>query len=323
MTMPMQWKNTFKDRALASLRLTLFVSCVAAAIAGVSLVRAYDRTEHVLGELGLGLLSELGSLKAGVEQVELNGERFTFGAAVSSSDPDTLISEFESECQKSSGTLEQDLAPLVAEARRRGAEIPDHNPARWTTMAQRTEDMEAAQAGCFVRGDDKSEGSLWKRIESFASTGKLGSLGGFRYVRADRAEDSDYTRVLAISSDAEFDIDRMIPDEGDARGSDPRVAPRPQRATRMFSAKVLSSGQGAYLYESEVSPEKLLAYYDGAVVAKGLERVSLSDGKGGEMPNARTYAAGDGAVVLSVAPGDDGKTLVTIVEFGQLPGEGK
>jgi hypothetical protein len=318
----MRW-NKFKKGMLAALRVQLYVMCVGSVLLAVSLVRAYDKTHHVLGELGVGLLSGLGTLEAGVEQVELNGERFTFGAATSTDAPDVLVSQFEAQCETASGTLQNDVAPLLAEAKRRGTKLPDQAASHWTTMVEHADDVEASHSGCFVRPNDTEEGSLWKRIEQFATTGKLGTLGGFRYLRADRAEGSDYTRVLAISSDGGLDIDSMLPDEGDARGTDPRVASRPPKSTRTFSARVLGSGQGAYLYESSEKPERVLAQYDREIKAKGLAPVSLPDGLGGELPGARTYAADNGAIVLSAVPDDDGKTIVTIFEFGQLDVRGR
>jgi hypothetical protein len=318
----MRWNN-FKKGMFALLRVQLYVLCVGSVLFGVTLVRAYDKTQHVLGELGVGLLSGLGALKAGVEEVELNGERFRFGAATSMDAPETLVKEFESECEQAAGTLEEDLAPLLAEAERRGAKLPDQSAAHFTTMVEHADEREASHGGCFVRSKDSAQGSLWKRIEEFATTGKLGSLGGFRYLRADRAEDSPYTRVLVLSSDDSLDIDRMLPDEGDALGSDPRVASRPPKSTRTFSARVVGSGQGAYLYSSSESPEAVLAHYDREIVGKGFAPVSLPDGAGGEMPGARTYAAAQGAIVLSALPDDDGSTVVTILEFGQLDVPGR
>ena len=318
----MRWNN-FKKGMFAALRVQLYVLCVGSAFGAVSLVRAYDRTQHVLGELGVGLLSGLGTLEAGVQEVELNGERFTFGAATSTDAPDALVREFEAECEHAAGTLEQDLAPLIAEAKRRGAKLPEQKAAHWTTMVEHSDEREASHSGCFVRPEDSESGSIWRRIEQFATTGKLGTLGGFRYLRADRAEDSELTRVLAISSDAGLDIDRMLPDEGDALGSDPRVASRPPRATRTFSARVIGSGQGAYLYASSESPEVVLAHYERELTGKGLQRVSLPDGAGGEQKDARTYAASQGAIVLSAVPDDEGATAVTILEFGQFADVGR
>lgn len=310
----------FKKVSMGILRVQLYLACAGGVAAWVTYVEARDRVDHVLGELGVGLLADLGGLEAGVEEVELNGQRFTFGAAVSEQMPEQLVASFEAQCASASGSLEADIAPLVEAAKKHGHDMPDKPLAEWLTAAEVSDDLEAARGACFVRPDDTATGSLWERLDNFMNTGHLGAIGGFRFMRADRREDSSMTRVLAISSDGEFDIEAMLPDEGDARGSDPRLAARPPRSVRAFSARVSGRDSGAYLYTSKASPAEVVKLYDRQLAAK-LHRVEIKDAAGKEREDARVYAAEDGAVVLSVAPDEDedGESIVTILEFGQLP----
>jgi hypothetical protein len=310
-----------KTITMGILRVSLYLACAGGVAAWVTYVQARDRVDHVLGELGIGLLAELGQLEAGVEQVELNGQPFTFGAAVSEQDPDALVASFEAQCADASGTLEEDLGPLVAEAQKRGHKLPEKPLDQWFTTADRSDDGQAARGACFVRPGDKASNSLWDRLESFANTGHLGKIGGFRYLRADRADDASTTRVLAISSEGDFDIEAMLPDVGDARGSDPVVAARPPKSVRTFSARVSGRSQGAYLYASQATPAEVIAHYDQQLgKQRKLNRVELPDVKGKQRQDARVYASGDGAVVLSVLPDEDeeGASVVTILEIGEL-----
>ncbi len=318
----MRW-NMITRFLLGTVRLQVYAVCLLGVVFGVSYVKARDRALHVVGELGMGLLEGLGGFHAGVEQVELNGERFTFGAAVTHRDPDFVVREFEFECAHAAGSLAEDIGPLFDEARKRGARLPERDHGFLTTMAERATDVDAAHGGCFVRPDDEERGSMLERLEAFASSGKLGTLGGFRYLRADRAEGSDNTRVLALASQGELDMDALIPEQGDAKGTDPTVATRPPHATRIFSARILGSGQGAYVYESNATTAQVLKHFDGELPKQGLTRVPLDDGQGGERTDARSYAAPQGAVVVSVVDEEGGQSSVIVLEFGDLTVNGK
>jgi hypothetical protein len=310
--------RTFKQKLYAALRVQLYVAVVCGVLTYVSFVRAYNRAEHVLGELGIGLLSGLGGLRAGVEEVELNGQRFTFGAAASPQDPDALVTQFESECGEASGSLADDLTPLLEEAKKKGHKLPERDASLLSTMVERADDGSAAHSACFVRPEDKQSGSIWQRVKKLADTGKLGALGAFRYLRASKVRGSNLTRVLAISSNGDLDIDAMMPDEGDARGSDPRVASRPPEATRVFSARVVGSGQGAYMYDSKLDTTTLLKHYDDTLGKKQLAPVEMLDENGKVVADTRVYAAQDGAVAVYVVEGDDGKRTLTVLEFGHF-----
>jgi len=307
--------KTIRKYFIGVLRVQLYVGCVAALLACVSFVHAYDRAEHALGELSFDLLSGLDGLSKGVEQVEVNGESFTFVATTLSQPPERLLQEFEQRCARASGSLELDLAPLLAEARKQHERLPQREPARWLTNSQISEGGERAVGSCFVRPGESAAGSLWRRAEAFVETGKLGAFGGLRYVRADRQADGELTRVLAVASDAELDLAGMLPEQGDARGRDPRMTPRPPESVRTFSALVRGSGQGAYVYESTLGRAALLRHFDEQVALRGLSAVPLEYH---ELADARAYASERGAVVLALSE-QDGKRVVSIFELGTLP----
>lgn len=307
----------FKQRFWGALRVQLYVLCVGAALAYASFVHAYDHAEQTLGELGFDMLSGLGALERGVEQVELNGQSFTFAATALSQPPESVIAEFEEHCARGADGLAGDVAGLVAYAKEHGHPLPDDDPSRWLTRTERASSNQSAHSSCFVRADSAS-GDLWASLMSFAETGKLGSLGGFRYVRADRASGADATRVLAIASDGDFDVDALVPDAGDASGRDPRVTPRPLDSERRFSARIARSGHGAYVYTSRRPPAEILGQYDRELSKLGLPRVALPTGDANVNEYARTYAAGDGAVIVSVTQ-DGAEVQVAIFELGELP----
>lgn len=309
----MRWTKV-RSHMMGAVRVQLYFLALAAVLASVSLVRAYDRAEHTLGELGLELLSGLDNLEQGVEQVELNGAAFSFAATALPSQPDALIAEFEARCARSQGSIEADLAPLVAEAKRQGHAIPSRDLARWLTRSERTTSGQSAHGSCFVRPSGEPSGSLWTRGKRLVETGNLGALGGFRYVRADRAEHGTLTRVLAVATDAALDVDAMLPETGDARGRDPEVTARPPASVRKFSARVVRSGQGAYVYESTLDRDALLRHYDTHGAGPGLAQVALGYDT---LKHARAFASERGAVVLSVTE-DDEKRVVTIFELGRL-----
>jgi hypothetical protein len=203
------------------------------------------------------------------------------------------------------------MSGVVAYAQAHGKKLPDSEPSHWLTRSEHAHKNNSAHSSCFVRRDNAS-GDVWASLSEFAETGKLNALGGFRYVRADRPPESTVTRVLAITSDGDFDFTRLLPDLGDAEGSDPRLTQRPEASTRRFSARVLRSGQGAYVYTTPRTAAAVLQQYDKSLSQSGLLRADLI-----EQPNARAYAAGDGAVIVSVTE-ERGESSVAIFELGKL-----
>lgn len=310
----MRWTK-LKHTFWGLLRLHAYVACVGGAVMYVSFVRAYDRAERSLGELGFDMLAGLDALERGVEQVELNGQSFTFAATALPQLPNAVISEFEEHCERGSGALASDLRELVSAARVQGKRLPDGGPARWLTRSERAVGRDSAHSSCFLR-DDAASGSFWESLAEFAESGRLSALGKFRYVRADRKEGDDVTRVLAIGSDGEFDLDALVPDHGDARGADPRLAPRPADAARSFSARIVRSGQGAYVYTSHRPPADVLKQYEVELPKRGMRNIELP-AMADSPTSARAFAFGDSAVIVSATPGLEGETQIAIFELGR------
>src|ERR1700712_3583466 len=143
----MTW-TTCKRIFWGTARVQLYVLCVGGVLAYASFVHAYGSAERTLGELGFQMLSGLGSLQRGVEQVQLNGQPFTFAATTLAEQPAAVVAEFEERCKAGSGSLAQDMSGVVAYAQAHGKKLPDPEPSHWLTRSEHGHKNNSAHSSC-------------------------------------------------------------------------------------------------------------------------------------------------------------------------------
>jgi hypothetical protein len=163
---------------------------------------------------------------------------------------------------------------------------------------------------CFAPGQEVGPSGLLGRVRTFLESHDLRDIGGVRYVTV-RADDHGKSRVTAIWSDDALSLDAMFPTEGDAIGSDPAAAPRPDGTRRLLSARVEPSRYGVFVYETDAGTDAAaaLARYDAAITKhRGFEPVLGAD----PSEHRRVYRRGLVDVLVTASESPRGTTLSVV-----------
>ena len=136
----------------------------------------------------------------------------------------------------------------------------------------------------------------------------LADLGDLEYGFVTREEGGRVTR-LSLRAKGPLRVDRLAwAGEGDAPGSDPRLAPRPPSSTRSLSV-VVGDRRGVFVYESASRADVILAALDASMRARGA-RPATEPG-----PRARAYTFGlAGPLVTCTVSARGAGEVVTVVE---------
>ena len=86
---------------------------------------------------------------------------------------------------------------------------------------------------CIDTGRPLSVAEVTRRLQQFAKTGDLSSVGQLRYVMARR--DGSATSLLILWTDGKVPLLEMFPKTGDAPGRDVAGVPRPEGSRRLLS----------------------------------------------------------------------------------------
>jgi hypothetical protein len=147
---------------------------------------------------------------------------------------------------------------------------------------------------------------LRERLRTLVRGGRLGVLGGVRYVYAESIA-ADQSRVSALWTDEAFDPGAMFPSAGDAPGSDSPWIPRPPAARRTLSAATDGAPFTLLGYASQRPAPELDRFYASRLSALGFQPAAAS-------ADATLYQRPDGTqLFLSLFAGDGG-TRVTLIE---------
>jgi hypothetical protein len=179
-----------------------------------------------------------------------------------------------------------------------------------TAALMRKEENGGGAILCFTSEDPVSRSTKLDLGEG----GDLSAFGNLRYVVASpgtkEGGDLDRTRVMSIWTEGRFRLESLEPPAfGDAPGSDSPVLPRPPGSTRLFTAEAVGAPYAVRVYETDNSPEAVLAFYDQA-----MEDWSPMTLRGYEK-KGRAFVKGAQPLVLNVAQ-DEAKTIVTLTEMG-------
>ncbi len=122
-------------------------------------------------------------------------------------------------------------------------------------------------------------------------------------------EDGDRVTRITLRAKGPLRVERLAwSGEGDAPGSDPRLAPRPPSATRTLSV-ALGDRRGVFVYESRASADAILGAVDASMRARGA-RLATEPG-----PRARAYTFGLAGPLVTCTVSERGAgAIVTVVE---------
>jgi hypothetical protein len=289
------------------LRISVYATFAFGALALASARSVYaDATE-----LGLGLghqLAKLEDLTSGAYVIHVNGAELHRASAYTSQNAGVVLDRYETYCRERPGAIGRAMSDIPAALQGR-IKFPEGSAMRIGVM--RSEADGRGMLVCFVDEASVPEVPLVSRMRAFAETSDLSKFGHFRYVFVEPSRaDPERLRVITFWSDGELNVNSMFPSNGDAPGTDSRIAPRPAESRRTLSASVDGYPAAVRIYESRESRDALVQAYDESLRANGFTKVAPRDAARGEV----AYVREDNAeIVVSIVETKRG-TSVTLVE---------
>jgi len=160
---------------------------------------------------------------------------------------------------------------------------------------------------CIDSGHPLDVKELPGRLQEFAKTGDLSSVGRLRYVLARR--DGNVTSLLVLWTDGSASLLKMFPSSGDAPGRDAPDVPRPQNTDRLLSASDLGAPYSITVYRSHSSSSGTLP--DGYVKALKDRGWHVIESKAGSLVARR----GARTLLVRTTRVTSGSTTTSIVEL--------
>jgi hypothetical protein len=282
------------------LRLSAYLAVVGLAFGalGVKAVHAKGaRAALALGEP----LSALDVPPGSGSQLLVNGQRLHLASARLDATVPAVLDRLDGACRSHADGLADDLANLdglMATKTTRGLPgigvLRDEREGRGVVM-------------CFAPGENVDDAALVHRLRLVLEHHDLSELGGLRYV-AVHADRDGKSRVTATWSDERLSLDDLFAGEGgDARGEDPALAPRPDGARRVLTARVEPARYGAFVYTTREPAADALLRYDATLRSRQFEPV-------GSTAKGRAYRRGLVDVLVTTTEGMSGTSHLSIME---------
>ncbi len=301
---------TLPARLARATRLSLYFAVVTILVGWGSArtVRASVREETFRAAHSLATLSDLTGDAA---TVSVNGAVFHRAGTTSDDAPSVVLDRYEAYCRarpnalgralakaKTNAAMNELFAGVTGDALRHGV-IRDGNERGGLVV-------------CFARepGEEGSDdaGELFDKL---VKTGDLAAMGRFRYAFAERLA-SGRTRVTTLWTDGGISLPAMFPTTGDAAGSDSLLVPRPPASRRVITARAEGLPHAARVYSTPATRDAVRAFYDDAMLAKGLTTLDMHGGSG----DGRAYMRADGMVVVVAVVREGDETFVSLIEAG-------
>jgi hypothetical protein len=310
LTLMTLWRGPIRRRLFGTLRVASYVMLllVVVTVLGIRRVKADVRAESF--KFARDLLP-IADMLSGATGLRLNGEHINLSVSdVSNTPVGQVLDRVEENCKQHPG-------PFAAKMQALADRLPPYVPGRdglkdLLEMAALTRDESDGHGAilCFTSEDHVSNSADIDLGEG----GDLGALGNLRYVVASAGTreggDLDKTRIVSLWTQDHFRLENLQPPAiGDAPGSDSLVMPRPPRSTRLFTAEAVGAPYAVRVYETDESPDSVLAFYDKALADWTPMTLQGYEKKG------RGFVKDAQPLVLNVAQ-DEAKTVVTLTEMG-------
>lgn len=250
-------------------------------------------------------LVALAPLDAEKASLRINGQDLFISNALVDRDASAVLDSFEELC-KSEGSALADPWPKAA---RKPVSERTRRLMPRLDVVRREENGEGV-VFCFAKSGGRSFADAATEL---SNSRDLSALGHLRYAYVKR-EEGNQSRVLATWTDGSFKIGGADA-KGDAIGSDPGLAPRPPRATRVLSATLEGTPYGMYAFTSDDPAERVLGFFDESLRGRGFVTVRAPDGSGHayEKDGAQIFVS---AVNQPESGPRAAKTLISIGELG-------
>jgi hypothetical protein len=289
-------------------RVTAYVFVVTAGLGVLGARQVHAKAKDsafVVGEQLLKL-SETDSVDSEAHELSINGQTIHITSAQTTLPLKTVLDRFQRSCEDHADGMVKDLRDLDSAI---GREESKEGHAGVGVL--RDDRDGRGVVACFATGEDTDANGLGSRLEKFVRSHDLADLGALRYVAA-RTLEGGATQVVASWTEDRFKLDEMFPEHGDAKGDDPKIAPRPASSRRILSARDKRAPYGVFLYEKPGSTmkEALDAY---AVHAKNVG-FTMHDVVTERAPEARAFEK-DGVDVLVSAETVEGGSVLSVIEM--------
>lgn len=305
--------KTRRSRVVPWLRVASYlavVNAIALLLVARSVLASIDQRALIAGH-------ELEQLREFVDRptlVRLNGQDMVISSVTTSAPVSDVLDRFAADCDANSGGLARDIAALPERAR---SVLPASYAAHFGVLRAMSGDAEGASA-CLAHPDDRGLRAFADHAKTFLATGDASGFGRLQYVFARKTAHGSH--VVLVWSTGPIQPLAMVPDEGDAPGSDGPDGVRPPSAVRLVSAVVSDAPYALGIYESAESGLKVLSHYDETMAAHGwtLQAIYAQPGASPASSTSgpsRAYTK-DGAATILYTEAQGPRTLVAIVEMG-------
>jgi hypothetical protein len=298
----------WRRRFFGAMRVAVYLWCatlLCAALAARVVYADFKESTLAIGRELDGLRDVLGEANT----VTLNGAQMNVSTALTDQSPSDILDRFEAICAQHPGFVARALADIPATLQAKVEKtLPDR---RLRLGIVRNDRGDSGALTCFA--DDRESGllDLPMRLKAFARSQNLAEFGRFRYVYVHRAN-LGKTHVTSVWTDGEMNVGRMFPAQGDAAGFDSLAVPRPPESKRILSAGALQVPFGVHIYDSLAAPERLRAFYDTEMAARGWATVEPT--AKGRATGTVLYVKDSGRMVYVTATPKGEHTLVTCAE---------
>lgn len=296
-----------RNAAMHRLRGTLRAALVAFVLLVVLVLGCWHCAQAKAGEALISFgqeVSKLAGLRVSdqVRILSVNGVQLHLVSASSSLDLHEVIARFHGFCRDSSG-----VAMPEAIQKRLGTKA-QHEVLGALDGVYRHETKDAGVIACLDTGSRLLPDDMTARLQRFAKTGDLSSIGHLRYVLARRSAEN--TTVLVLWTEGKASILEMFPKQGDAPGVDPINIPRPPATRRLLSAVELGMPYQVTLYESDSqTPSNFREWFSRRLRANGWTFVDTST------PNNLIAKSGNRTLILHMKVTTKHRTALSIAEL--------
>lgn len=293
-------------RIMPVARVVTYFMFVGGAIAGVAMHEAKaDMTEQgfVLGRE----LHHVADLLDHTYELNINGQTAYIARNETTLSMNEILDRYETVCKENPGIVAEAWKSLPQGAQRLTGD-KDHPGLVGQFGIVRKDGAHEGMVACLAKSD-RAIGSAQEGLDRFTKTGELSYIGKLRYAYVTGPSMSGRYEVTTIWTENNFNVNSiMVPDTGDAPGTDSPTVGRPAESRRLFAANITGAPYGLRMYESTATRENVYARYDSTLTSQDWQVLSIGD-------DAHVYVKGGVETIVQAIP-DKGKTFVTVSELG-------
>lgn len=275
--------SALRRRGGQILRLTTFLTFLAVLGGFATYQRVAGQVGEQLVSLGDRLMDYQGATSRDeTREVQFNGQSLRFSTGRTDDGFQAVLDHFEAVCNDHDGNLSERYEAAHPTGRDAG-----HSP------VFRYDSERSGVVACLALGTgDVGVVELGERVRRYSETHDLHDLGDLRYVYAERDAADTRTRFVTFWTDGHFDVDAILPEDGDGGGTDIPDVARPPGSRRTISATETGTNDHVVQYMgSSMTEWELEAFYQRELVASGWRLATLPDSAPEQVGGVRVLVA--------------------------------